>query len=799
MTVFLALLSHWRRHKGQLVTLMLGLALATALWSGVQAINEEARQSYARAEATLGATAQDRLVAASGGPVEIEEYLHLRRAGWLVTPVIEGRLTIDGETWRVIGVDPLTAPPQMLPAEGGETLQDPAAFLTGRGLAFVSGIPENVSNTGDFPLFRQNDRVAPGLVLTDIHVAARLLGRSEPDFLVILPGQPLGLPPLEAVTRLLRQSAQSGEDLSRLTDSFHLNLTAFGFLSFAVGLFIVHATIGLAFEQRRPVFRTLRALGVPMGRLVGVLLAEVTLIALLSGAGGIVLGYALASALLPDVAGTLRSLYGAEIEGTLAFRPVWAGVGLAIAVIGAWVSSAQSLWKVARMPLLAPAQPRAWAMASSRAIRFQAGASALLFVASLGLALWGNGLAAGFLCLGALLLGAALALPAALSSGMTVLSHAVKNPIAEWAVADARQQLPGLSLALMALLLALAANIGVSTMVGSFRETFLGWLNQRLVSELYVTARSNEEADQHRAFLAPLVDASLPIAYAEARIGGLPGRVYGIVDHATYRDNWPLLETIPDVWSRLAAGEVALINEQLSRRDDLGLGDQVDLAPGLRIPVGAIYSDYGNPNGQAILSLDLLRARFDGVVSNRTAVRVTPDRVPEVMAALTAAFELPPDAMVDQARVKQASIQVFEQTFRVTGALNILTLAVAGFALLASLMTLSTMRLPQVAPIWALGERRSRLAWIEIGKTLGLVGLTWLVALPVGLALAWVLLAVVNVEAFGWRLPMRLFPLDWLRLLGLAALSSTLAAAYPAMALLRLAPAHLLKVFSNER
>ena len=169
------------------------------------------------------------------------------------------------------------------------------------------------------------------------------------------------------------------------------------------------------------------------------------------------------------------------------------------------------------------------------------------------------------------------------------------------------------------------------------------------------------------------------------------------------------------------------------------------------------------------------------------------------MATLTAAFELPPDAMVDQARVKQASIQVFEQTFRVTGALNILTLAVAGFALLASLMTLSTMRLPQVAPIWALGERRSRLAWIEIGKTLGLVGLTWLVALPVGLALAWVLLAVVNVEAFGWRLPMQLFPLDWLRLLGLSAVSSSLAAAYPAMALLRLAPAHLLKVFSNER
>lgn len=40
-----ALASHWRRNRLQLLTLVLGLALATALWSGVQAINAEARAS----------------------------------------------------------------------------------------------------------------------------------------------------------------------------------------------------------------------------------------------------------------------------------------------------------------------------------------------------------------------------------------------------------------------------------------------------------------------------------------------------------------------------------------------------------------------------------------------------------------------------------------------------------------------------------------------------------------------------------------------------------------------------------
>jgi len=88
---------------------------------------------------------------------------------------------------------------------------------------------------------------------------------------------------------------------------------------------------------------------------------------------------------------------------------------------------------------------------------------------------------------------------------------------------------------------------------------------------------------------------------------------------------------------------------------------------------------------------------------------------------------------------------------------------------------------------------------IELGRAVLLAALTTLAALPLGLALAWALLAVVNVEAFGWRLPMYLFPLDYLRLGGLALLSSVLAALWPARRLSRTPPAELLKVFSNER
>ena len=104
-------------------------------------------------------------------------------------------------------------------------------------------------------------------------------------------------------------------DLERLTDSFHLNLTAFGLLSFMVGLFIVNSAIGLAFEQRLPILRTLRACGVSAKLLNTVLVIELVSLAVIGGLVGMVCGYFIAAALLPDVAASLRGLYGAPIPG----------------------------------------------------------------------------------------------------------------------------------------------------------------------------------------------------------------------------------------------------------------------------------------------------------------------------------------------------------------------------------------------------------------------------------------------------------------------------------------------------
>ncbi len=123
------LLSHWRRHPMQLATLLIGLISATALWSGVQALNAQARDSYDRAAATFGGARTAMLVAKNGGTFPQGLFAELRRAGWPVSPVLEGRLQIEGRSFRLLGIEPITIPVEVgnAPAIGRSGLQ---SFLT---------------------------------------------------------------------------------------------------------------------------------------------------------------------------------------------------------------------------------------------------------------------------------------------------------------------------------------------------------------------------------------------------------------------------------------------------------------------------------------------------------------------------------------------------------------------------------------------------------------------------------------------------------------------------------------------
>ncbi len=113
MWILAVLLSHWRRHPMQLATLLIGLISATALWSGVQALNLQARNSYDRAAAIFGGARTASLTGRNGMPFDQRLFIDLRRAGWPVSPVLEGRIQVEGRTFRLLGIEPVTLPAEV--------------------------------------------------------------------------------------------------------------------------------------------------------------------------------------------------------------------------------------------------------------------------------------------------------------------------------------------------------------------------------------------------------------------------------------------------------------------------------------------------------------------------------------------------------------------------------------------------------------------------------------------------------------------------------------------------------------
>ena len=242
-----------------------------------------------------------------------------------------------------------------------------------------------------------------------------------------------------------------------------------------------------------------------------------------------------------------------------------------------------------------------------------------------------------------------------------------------------------------------------------------------------------------------------------------------------------------------------MINEQLARRERLGPGDTIEMPGDWNVTITGIYSDYGNPMGQVILPLGVLTARYPDVDRTDFGLRLDPSDVAALRVALTVEFGLPPENIVDQNSLKTFSLEIFDRTFAVSAALNVLTLSIAAVAILTSLLTLAAMRLPQLAPVWAMGIPRRTLGLIEFFRALALACLTFILAIPVGLVLAWVLLSVINVEAFGWQIPMTIFPSDWIWLLGLSLVAAGLAGLWPARRLATRPPADLIRVFAHER
>jgi putative ABC transport system permease protein len=122
-------------------------------------------------------------------------------------------------------------------------------------------------------------------------------------------------------------------------------------------------------------------------------------------------------------------------------------------------------------------------------------------------------------------------------------------------------------------------------------------------------------------------------------------------------------------------------------------------------------------------------------------------------AELTALGAQPGD-WISQSQVRRLSVGIFDRTFAITAAMNGLTLLVAAIALLASLLAILQERLPQFAQWRALGVRQGEQLLLVAVPLAIFCAVAWLLSIPLGMLLSWILIHKINIISFGWSMPL---------------------------------------------
>ena len=785
-------------------TALVGVALGVASVVAVHLIGAEVQRSLEDATPphlaalTHVATASD---------ADADAYFRLRDA-WrrqpdspirALVPMVEGQAPGGAGPVRVIGVDWLA-----LPAGAGGP-GGSADVLLGRAV-----IADAALRAGGAPQVSVGDRtlqvaatVETGLgtaVFADIALAQRLLdappsrvdrvgitlrdpwARWRDRLDALMPGFGAGLPedPGGAARRAVDALAghqgvawtvrpvAAERPSAALARSVLFNLGALGTLALLVAWFLIHQVAVIWLRRQRLVFERLVALGAAPARLrrafvtlLGLVGLSATLIGL---AAGVVLAWALMglSAAATDV--SLAAGAGRALDPWLLGKAVLSGFG--ICLLGGYGAFAGAL-----------AEP------GGGAVRWRRWLVPLLGAVMVGgIVFDATGVLGGFAAILALsLLGVAAVGPvlAGLRRRADRRRGARLRLLDRLAVREVAWYPRLLSVALAALTLAVATSIGIAVMVESFRIDFARMLDLRLAGDLYVYDSRGLESEEPGSRLAPVagwLEAHPDVrrisrsGQADARVGGLPVEVgfarMDALEAARYRHGAPL-----------APGE-ALVSERLARDLEVGIGDVLPRPAGGLTVVG-LFPGFGDPAGRVVVDLASLPRLGLEPRLTRLSVDLRADADPAALAAaLTARF--PALTAEPRRSIRARALDIFDRTFAITQALALLALTVAVVGTYNALVALRLQQAPTVRLLEAQGVGRRALARLSLVRA-GTVGaIAALLALPLGLAMAWALCAVVNPRAFGWTVSLHLPVAGWLPPLVLGFAAALLAGALPA-------------------
>ncbi|MFU8817416.1 MAG: ABC transporter permease [Pseudomonadales bacterium] len=778
-------------------TALLGVALGVASVVAVHLISAQVERSLDEA-APPHLAGLTHLLDRPG--IRADDYFDLRD-GWrnrpataitALVPLVEGHVLLDGRSVLVLGADWLAMPPASGrgTTTGGAAWSVPLDVIVGEALLVDGSLErragDRVSVAGRS--FRVAEELESGLgpaLIADIAAAQQMLQLPPQSLSLVgmavadpweswrrwlnrlMPGFAAGFPQPSALALDALLSQIDGDAAAwraipvtaeRPSAAFAravlFNLGALGTLALLVAWFLIYQ-VGVIWRRRQQLLlQRLHAVGVPQRSLRLSFLALFAGLGSLATVAGMLLGVALAELLVslsaPGVgAGRAGAGQLPAVDAWVVFKAVVSGLG--VCLIGGYAAysraSSERPWPWPWRWLLVPA---------------------LLLMVALGILREDSGVFGGFMAIFAMsLLGALLVSPTLmlLRRAVTVLPLALPWRLALREVAWHPR---ALRVAMAALTLAVATGIGIGLMVESFRADFTRMLESRLAGDLYIYQLGEQFAE---------VDAWLqaqPEVAAVTRFGAERVRLQGLPVELGYT-RFDRSQSARYGFDRALDDGEALLSERLARDLRLAPGDLIDVADG-RLRVAGVFPDFGATAGRLladIASLDALGLwpRFD---------RFTVDLQPQAELAERLARRFPEVELEARGAVRAQALRIFDRTFAITQALTLLALVVAVVGMYNALTALRLNQARTTRLLHAQGLSAAEARQISLIRSLVVGGIAVLLALPLGIAMAWTLCSVLNPRSFGWTVTLHLPLAGWLLplLLGLGA--ALLAGAVPA-------------------
>ena len=599
-------------------------------------------------------------------------------------------------------------------------------------------------------------------------------------------------------------------EVEKMIAAFHFNLSALGSIALLVGLFLIYNTVSISVITRREEIGALRAVGASRKLILALFLGEAVLLSIIGTIAGLGLGRLMAGAAVRATAATVETFYIAsaatQIVDTSALGVAEIlmafSIALALAVVAASVPALEAS-RVRPVEAMRGATRMAHSVKPPR--KYLAVSVALLALACAlsrlgpvaGLPIFGFAAAGALMFAGAFLTPAALWLACALGERTIARVLRLLRVEAKLASANLRGAIPRVSISVAALAVALAMMVAVSIMIGSFRTTVSYWVDESLVADIYArpmmrtaTSYEGEIADEVVATLEadPSVEAVYPFRAQQVSFGDNLITI-GAGDFATFLKHGRLLFKAPaNALERMreAIGRDAVsVNESFALRFNKDVGDSIELptAYGSKpFEIATIYYDYSTSRGWVVMDQSTYARHFIASRPSSLSIYLKPGEDAEAARerfSRSAGIRYP-TFFTTNSSLRREVMRIFDSTFAITRALELIAITVAGLGVISTLIALILERRREIAVLGFLGATRAQIRRMIVIEALMIGSVGQAIGIAVGAMLSLVIIYVINVQSFGWTIQFH-FPAGFViesSLLILAA--SGIAALYPA-------------------